>query len=236
MELPSFGPPRLKPVLLGSSCDRPVRRRFCVLRSATFVVARFTVPDVESYLSRQAELVHGRREQHVPAGFLAFRPERLPLLCHEGEHFVVRRATCACDRSRARLLPSGRCWPAPPAIVRLHREVRPERMSVEVECPVAEAHFSAVVPEVKVASTRDRSRRLLAPFAAKERNPSGSPSVQHFIGRCGEGHGRLVQARCRPDPFHAPDTGHRPNAIRSQKLRLAACHDPDDCLGDRPPC
>jgi hypothetical protein len=94
MELPRFGFHVLRLVLLESCCDRSAHSRFCVLRSPTFVVTSRAVPDIESDLSRQAKVTHGRSQQHVTAGPLPFCSEHLSLLFNEGEHLAVRKTVC----------------------------------------------------------------------------------------------------------------------------------------------
>lgn len=62
---------------------------FCFLRPPAFAVAGRAVPDVENHLSRQAEVVHGRPQQHVAARPFAFCSERFPLLFNQREHFAI---------------------------------------------------------------------------------------------------------------------------------------------------
>jgi hypothetical protein len=67
------------------------------------------------------------------------------------------------------------------------------------------------------------------------RNAPSLPGLQQFIRRGRKGHGRLIEARCPPHACHPPKPGHRPDAVDSQNVRVAARHDPDNCLWDRPP-
>jgi hypothetical protein len=204
-------------------------------RPPTFAITRHAVPDIESHFSRQAKVAHGRSQQHVAARPLSFCSERLPLFFNERANFAVRGTACGCQRPRGPLRSRGRLGPASLAIVAAHRQVRPERMPIEVEGPIAKTHFPSIVAKAKTSWPEDQSRRLLAPLAAEKRNAPSLPGLQQFIGRCRKRHGRLIEARCPPHSRHPPKPGRRPDAIGSQHLRLAARHNPDDCLGDRPP-
>ena len=147
--------------------DRSARIRFVLRRPPTFAFTRYAVPDVESHFSRQAKVAHGRSQQHVAARALSFCSERFPLLFNERAHFAVRGAACGCQRPRSRLRSRGRLGPASLAIVGAHRQVRPERMPIEVEGPIAETHFPSIVAKAKTSWPKDQSRRLLAHLRPK---------------------------------------------------------------------